>query len=382
MINMKLKLILSLTTIVLLVFTANGQMQPFADDFSNNQHQWPFLGAGDGYNISIENGHLVMNGYGNAIHTYKPFDISEDYAVAYHASMIFLKGDPTGWMGIRFNMNNDADRYCTFTFNNDKGFLISERVGKKYEVIRQSVSQVVKPYDYNSLTVIKKGSTYKFLLNDKQVHEAKIKSFHGSLFGVMANQNILMKVDEVQLYDPAQGKQDLKQTDSNFFREDLSLDKAPQKYSPEFQNFLDQFPRVAFPYYFRPENAQGVDVSSLSLVRQNFYKYVAANVRNNQMWAVCQLSECGDGIAVLMMNRYQINSQDISRFFVAIFDADGKLLQERELGSMVKENGDFFKVIDFKVYKDAKVMNLEATETFHNGNKSKNSIRYNTALCN
>ncbi len=375
-----MKLINSLAISLLTIFSATGQIQPFVEDFTNNQHQWPFLGVGENYSISIEEGHLVMNAYGSAIHTFKSFDLHEDDEVVYHANMIFLKGDHTGWMGIRFNMNAEADRYCTFTYNNDKGFLISERVGKKYEVIRQSVSQVVKPYDYNSLTVIKKGSTYKFLINDKQVHEAKIKSFHGPLFGVMANQNLLMKTDEVQLYDPKQGRQEIVQASNSMF--DSGLGNSRKSYSTDFQNFLDQFPRVAFPYYFSPQNAQGVDVSSIPLVQESFYQYVTASVRNNQMWAMCQLSECGDGIALLMMNRYQINSQDISRFFVAVFDSNGKLIQEREIGSMVKEHGDFFKVIDFKVYKDAKVMNIEATETFHNGNKNKSSVRYNTALCN
>lgn len=322
-----------------------------------------------------------MHAKATAIHTYKTIDIDEDDDVAYYTNMIFMGGDHTAWIGLHFNMNTEVNKYFSFVYNNDKEFLISERAGKKYEVHRQAKSQVIKPYDYNSFTIIKKGSNYKFLINDKQVHELKIKSFYGSLLGITANRNTQIKVDEVQVYDPANGRQETYDDNSAFLEADVNA-KSKKEPTPEFQEFMNQFARVAFPYYFHPQNAQGVDVSSYPIVQKTFYKYVSENVRNKQMWAMCQLSDCGEGYALLMMNRYQINQQDISRFFVAVFDPSGKLLQEREIGVMVKENGSFFKVVEFKAYKEGNVMNIEATETFSNGNKSRNSIRFNTVLCN
>ncbi|GCC52646.1 hypothetical protein SanaruYs_28830 [Chryseotalea sanaruensis] len=351
------------------------------EEFKSNEQSWPFIGANNDYSIAIEKGHLVMNAKATAIHTYKAIEINEDDDVAYYTNMIFMGGDHTAWIGLHFNMNTDVNKYCSFVYNNDKEFLISERSGKKYEVHRQSKSQVIKPYDYNSLTIIKKGSTYKFLINDKQVHELRIKSFYGSLLGITGNRNTQIKVDEVQVYGPANGRQETYDDESTFLEADVNA-KAKKEATPEFQEFMNQFARVAFPYNFNPQNAQGVDVSSYPIVQKTFYKYIASSVRNKQMWAMCQLSDCGEGYALLMMNRYQINQQDISRFFVAVFDPSGKLLQEREVGEMVKENGSFFKMVEFKAYKEGNVMNIEAIETFSNGNKSRNSVRFNTVLCN
>lgn len=372
--------------LLLCSFSALAQEPYLAESFSNNEQQWPFLGQGDGYSISIENGHLVLNGNTTAIQTFRKVTVSAEMDFAIYARMIFLNGDHTGWMGVRFMMNETADKYCTFSINNDKGFLISERNGKKYEVIRQSVSQVVLPDDYNTLTVVKKGSTYKFLINDKQVHEVKIKSFYGSYIGLMTNSNMAMQVDEVQVYDPVAGRKRINNSDHisgiSTSLPQKQISSTLQNASPEFEEFLTKFPSLAFPYYFHPENAQGVDISHLPFAQHTFYQYAVSNVRNRQVWAMGKLSECGEGLALLVMNRYQINDQDVSKFVVAIFDSNGVLKQEKDIGMMVKEFGEFFKVIEFKAYRDANAMNIEATEIFHNGNKLRNSVRYNTHLCN
>jgi len=373
--------------LLLCSLSALAQEPYLSESFSNNDQQWPFLGQGDGYTISIENGHLILNGSTTAIHTFKNVPLTSDMDFAIYARMIFLNGDHTGWMGVRFMMNEEADKYYTFAINNDKGFLISERNGKKYEVIRQSVSQVVLPYDYNTLTVVKKGSVYKFLLNDKQVHEAKIKSFYGSYIGLMTNSNMAMQVDEVQVYDPIEGRKRINNSDriSSLSTNSLAQNQNSEntkKASPEFQEFLAQFSSLAFPYYFHPENAQAVDISHLPFAQTTFYQYAVSSVRNRQVWAMGKLSECGEGLALLVMTRYQINDQDVSKFSVAIFDASGVLKQEKDIGMMVKEFGEFFKVIEFKAYRDANAMNIEATEIFHNGNKLRNSVRYNTHFCN
>lgn len=361
-------------------FSLTAQVTSFADDFSDNSKSWPFLGDYNDYSIQIKNGHMVLSTNSSAIHTYQKVEIPAEGAIAYYTNMIFVGGDHRAWIGFRFNMSPDASKYLSFVLNNDKEFLIAERNGKKYEVLRQSRSQVIKPYEYNSLTIIKKGSTYKFLINDKQVHEQKTKSFFGPLLGIIVNSNAQVKVDEVQVYDPDIGRLELE--DGSHIAPHDVIGKNEKRITSEFQDFMNQFARVSFPYHFSPQNAQGVDVSHFPIVQRNFYKYVSENVSDKRMWALCQLSDCGEGYALLMMNRYQIYQQDISRFFVAIFNPDGTLLREREIGIMVKENGSFFKTIEFKAYKDGLVMNIESIETFSNGNKNHNSIRYHTAQCN
>lgn len=364
---------------------ATAQPKFFADTFDNNALQWPFVGDENGYNISIQNGHLTIHSTQSAIHTYINAALGKEIDFALYGRFILRQGDHKGWMGLRFAMSENAAEYCSFVYNNDKSFLISTSTEKKYEVIRESKSQLVKPFDYNSLTVIKSGNDYRFLINDKQVHAIKIKSFFGPMIAVMTNSSMNIQVDEVELYDPSKDR--ILHTPgsasqfANSAPNDAPFGTPAEITNPDFREFLAQFPQLPSPYRFRPESAEGVDVSSLPFTQQTFYRYVATGVRNKSMWAIGRLSECGKGYALLMLNRYLINQQDVSRFLVVAFDTEGNIVSEKEIGSMVKENGNFFKVLDFKTYRDGNVVNVEATETFSNGNKLQNSVRFHTALC-
>lgn len=373
---------------LVVVGTSFAQLKPFAEAFVDNKNQWPFIEKGNGYSISIDGGHLIMDANTTAIHTFKNLNLDEDYDFALEARMIFINGSRLGWMGFRFGMNEDANKFISFVYNNDKGFMIGTNNGKKYQTIRESKSHTVKPYDYNTLTVIKTGTTYRFLINEKQVHEAKIKAFYGPMVSLVTNTNMKMQVDDVQLYDPKKGKQKL-QSDKELpaLDTDLSLENLEEilndeKLPDDYKTFLDNFVQLPSPFIFHPETGQGVDVSHLTFTQKTFYKYVASNVRNKSIWAIGKLGECKNGEAVLVLNRYLINNQDVSRFIVVAFDKKGNLVGEKEVGAIVKEGDSLFQLLDFKAYRDGDVINVEGTVTYHNGNKERNNVRFNTALCN
>lgn len=368
-----------------------AQPTPIVEPFDTNDRQWPFIGNGDGYTLTIDNGHLSMDGNMTAIHTFKNAGLTEEMNFGLYTRLIFLNGSSQGWMGLRFCMSEDATKYIGFILNNDQGFMVVVNNGKKYEVLRESRSQVVKSYDYNSLTVLKTGTTYKFLINDKQVYEDKIKSFFGPLIGFITNQNMKMQVDELQLYDPKKGRATiaensiLSSVQLSQSKDASLLDLLTEKKSeapPEFDEFLSSFQQLPSPYYFSPENAQGTEVTSLPFTQKIFYRTVAASVRNKTMYALGKLAECGEGYSLLMMNRYFINRQDNSRFFIVAFNKKGEYIAEKEIGAMTKENGQFFNVIEFKTYRDGNVINVEATETYQNGHREKKNTRFNATLCN
>jgi hypothetical protein len=381
---------LSVLCALLCSVSSYAQLTSIVEPFNNNDGQWPFIGNGNGYTLEISNGHLSMDGNTTAIHTFKNAGIREEMNFALYSRLIFLNGSSQGWMGLRFAMNEEANKYIGFILNNDQGFMIVVNNGKKYDVLRESRSQVVKSYDYNSLTVIKSGTTYKFLINDKQVYEDKIKNFFGPLVGFITNTNMKMQVDEFQLYDYQKGRVTI--SDNSILSsvqmsqsKDVSLldilndkDEAPA----DFTEFLSNFQQLSSPYHFTPEQAQGTEVSGLAFTQKIFYRHVAATVRNKTMYALGKLGECGEGYALLMMNRYFINHQDVSRFFIVAFNKKGEHTGEKEIGSMTKENGEFFNVIEFKTYRDGNVINAEATETYHNGHREKKNTRFNATLCN
>lgn len=377
--------------IIAAAITVPAQPAPIVEPFDNNDKQWPFIGNGNGYTLEIANGHLSMDGNMTAIHTFKNAGLTEEMNFGLYTRLIFLNGSSQGWMGLRFCMSEDATKYIGFILNNDQGFMIVVNNGKKYEVLRESRSQVVKSYDYNSLTVVKNGTTYKFLINDKQVYEEKIKSFFGPLVGFITNQNMKMQIDEFQLYDPKKGRaiiadnSILSSVQLSQSKDASLLDLLTEKKDDtpaDFEDFLSNFQQLPSPYYFSPDNAQGTEVTNLPFTQKTFYRTVAASVRNKTMYALGKLGECGDGYSLLMMNRYLINRQDVSRFFFVAFNKKGEVMGEKEIGSMTKENGEFFNVIEFKTFRDGNVINAEATETYHNGHREKKNTRFNATLCN
>lgn len=366
-----------------------SQQAYLVETFDNNDQGWPFLGAASDQNIiQLENGHLGMDGRSTAIQTFKKVDaLTAELDYAIYARFIFINGSSEGWMGIRFNMNENADKYCSFVYNNAKGFLITVSNGKKYDVLRESKSAVVVAYDYNTLTILKTETTYKFLINDKQVHEAKIKDHFGPMIGVMTNRNMKMLVDEVQVYDAKKGK--VKTNVSNLIQTvpaggDLqSLVKTMDiKMPADFEQFYNTFQKFVYPYDYSTVIPQAHDVSSLPFVQKHFFAYDLSNLSNHTVWAVAHLANCKDGYAFLIVSQYTINRQEVTSFRVEAFDKTGKTMGSKEVGSFVKEQNGYFKTLDFKIRKEGNSIFIESVETFANGNKQRGSVGFNTELCN
>ncbi|MBL7850420.1 MAG: hypothetical protein JNN04_05930, partial [Cyclobacteriaceae bacterium] len=152
-----MKVLHALLLLALCHVVARGQSKVnyLADGFDDNRNHWLEASTAE-YRFQITEGHLAIDANTVSVHAYQNIQSAADDSYALHTRMIFLNGTSEGWMGIRFNMSEDATRYLTFSYNNAQGFLVSNHNGKKYEVLRQSKSVVIKPYDYNTLTVIKK----------------------------------------------------------------------------------------------------------------------------------------------------------------------------------------------------------------------------------
>ena len=370
-------------------FSLHAQEPYFVETFDNNNQNWPFTKNDADYDLHLENGHMALDARTTAIQTFKKVEqLNAELDYAIYARFIFINGTSEGWMGIRFNMNEDANKYCSFVYNNAKGFMVTESNGKKYEVFRESKSTVVTAYDYNTLTILKTGTTYKFLINDKQVHEMKIKDHFGPMVGVMTNSNMKILVDELQVYDQKKGR--MKTNVSNMVVEaakpgfDMqSLVKTFDAKMPEdFEQFYNSFQKFVFPYDYATVSPQARDVSSLPFVRKHFFAYDLPQHSNHTVWAVAHLASCKSGYAFLMVSQYTINRQEVTSFRVEAFDKTGKPTGSKEVGSFVKEPGGYFQTLDFKVNHEGNSIFIEAVETNANGNKRKSSVGFNTELCN
>jgi hypothetical protein len=373
--------------LLFLVLKSSGQgnQAAFVETFDNNDNAWPFIDAASGTNsLTISNGHLIMNA-NDAIQTYKDVGLQVEGDFAIYARMIFLEGTHSEYMGIRFMMSPDAEKYCSFVYSNDRGFLIATDNGKKRVIIRESKSSVIRGTDYNTLTVIRKAGICKFLINDKQVHEEKIKSYFGPMVSVMTNSNMKIQVDEIQVYDPVKGK--AKTIPSTLVQSgpgDVStmLAKMDNEKPADYKQFYDSFEKFAFPYDYSTVIDRAHDITPLPFVQKKYFAYELNQISNHTVSAIAHLAICPNGDAFLIATKYTINNQVVTRFDVETFDKSGNSLATKEVGSFVMEPKGYFKTLDFKITRDGNAIFIDATEIFYNKSRKKNAVSFNTELCN
>ncbi len=355
-----------------------------AEGFEDNKNNWTEETTKD-YSFKVEDGHMVIHAYTTAVHAFNNVGATKDDSFGIHARMIFFNGSSEGWMGVRFGMSEDAKRYITFCYNNAQGFLVSMNNGKKYEVLRESKSTVVKPYDYNTLTVTKSETGYKFLINDKQVFQDDIKSFFGPLVGLYASQNMSIRVDEVQVFDPHKGKQKIVASQATMAKateQDVKKIILTEALPPEFQQFYDNFEKYAFPYDFSTVINRGKMINDLPFVQKNFYEYDLSTTKDHNVWAIAILSVCQNGYTFLVGNQYTIGIQKIFRFSVEAFDNKGNKLGSKTIGSIVEENNKYYQTLHFRVQQKGAAITFDVEETYFNGNVNKSLVSFNGDLCN
>lgn len=357
-----------------------------ADGFDDNRNNWMEANTAE-YRFQITEGHLAIDANTVSVHTYQNIQSSADDSYAVHTRMIFLNGTSEGWMGIRFNMSDDATRYLTFSYNNAQGFLVSNHNGKKYEVLRESKSVVIKPYDYNTLTVVKKEKSYQFLINDKQVFQDDIKSFYGSMAGVYVSQNMSVKVDEFQVYDLRRGRQKIISSQVTMAKasdSDIKQIIAQQSsMSDDFRGFYDAFFKATFPYEYSTVIQYSKKINHIPFVQKTFFEYDLSTMRYHNVHAMTILSACQGGFTFLVAEEYGPTPiQDVTKFVIVAYDNQGKLLGRKDIGMNVLENGKYFQTLDFRVSQTGSAIVFKVKETYYNGNVNERLVSFNGDICN
>lgn len=377
---------ISLLILIPSVILAQSNVKFIADGFDDNRNNWGLNDTKD-YRFQIADGHLAVDAYSVAVHTFQDINATREDSYAINARMIFLNGTSEGWMGVRFNMSEDATRYLTFSYNNAQGFLVSNHAGKKHEVLRESKSTVVKPYDYNTLTIVKKDNSYQFLINDKQVFKDDIKSFYGSYAGLYVSSNMSVKIDEFQVYDLRRGKQKI-------ISNQVSMAKASDKdireiieqqstLSDDFRGFYQSFFKAAFPYDYSTVVQYAKNINHVPFVRKTFFEYDLSTMRYHNVNALTILSVCQGGYTFLVAEEYSHDThQDVTKFVIVAYDNQGKLLGRKDVGSFVTENGKYYQTLNFRVSQSGSAIMFNVEETYFNGNVNKKLVSFNGDICN
>lgn len=376
------------TWILLLLLThafGQGKINYLTDGFDDNHNNWS-LGVSPEYGFRIEDGHMLIDANQVSVHIYKNVGATKSDPIGVHARMIFFNGTSEGWMGVRLAMSEDAKSYITFSYNNATGFLISVNTGKKYEVLRQSKSSVVKPYDYNTLTVVKGEDTYKFLINDKQVHEEKIKAFFGPQAGLYVSQNMSIRVDEFQVFDVKRGRQRIAASQAVMAKttekdvKDIILNETTMP--EDFAQFYKSFEKYVFPYEYSTVITRAKTITDLPFVQKEFFEYDLSTTRNHNVFAIALLSVCQNGYTFLVANQSTTDQQEVTNYKVFAYDNQGKKLGAKSVGSFVKENGSMYQTMTFRISQASSAIMIHVEETYFNGNVRKSLVSFNGDLCN
>ena len=368
------------------VALAQSKVNLIADGFDDNRNNWDLYDTKD-YRFQIADGHLAIDAYSVAVHAFQNINATKEDSYAIHTRMIFLNGTSEGWMGIRFNMSEDATRYLTFSFNNAQGFLVSNHAGKKHEVLRESKSVVIKPYDYNTLTVVKKENKYQFLINDKQVYQDELKSFYGSQAGIYVSNNMSVKTDEFQVYDLRRGKQKIissqvamaKASDTDI----KQIIEQQSTMSEDFRGFYQSFFKAAFPYEYSTVVQYAKNINNVPFVRKTFFEHDLSSMRYHNVNALTILSACQGGYTFLVAEEYSHDThQDVIKFVIVAYDNQGNQLGRKDVGSIVTENGKYYQTLDFRVSQSGSAIMFNVQETYFNGNVNKKLVSFNGDICN
>jgi hypothetical protein len=355
-----------------------------AEGFDDNKNNWT-QESNTNYAFKIVDGHAVIDANTTAIHSFQNIGATKSDDFGVHARLIFFNGTSEGWMGVRFGMSEDAKDYLTFCYNNAQGFLISSTNGKKYNVLRESKSTVVNPYDYNTLTVVKTQNHYKFLINDKQVFQDEIKSFFGPMIALYVGTNMSIRADEIQVFDPRKGKQKIIASQAVMTKtseQDIKNIILTEPLPSDFQQFYDKFEKYQFPYDFSTVIDRAKIVNDLPFVQKHFYEYDLSTTRDHNVWAVAILSVCQNGYTFLVGNQYTIGNQKNFRFSIEAFDNKGTKLGSKTVGSIVEENNKYYQTLHFRVSQKSAAITFNVEETYFNGNVKKSLVSFNGDLCN
>lgn len=383
---MKIFFVLLLLIALQSVALAQSKINFIADGFDDNRNNWGLHDTKD-YRFQIADGHLAIDAYSVAVHTFQNINATKDDSYAIHTRMIFLNGTSEGWMGIRFNMSEDATRYLTFSFNNAQGFLVSNHTGKKYEVLRESKSVVIKPYDYNTLTIVKKENKYQFLINDKQVFQNETKSFYGSQAGIYVSNNMSVKADEFQVYDLRRGKQKIISSQVTMAKagdaDVKQIIEQQSTMSDDFRSFYESFFKAAFPYEYSTVIQYAKNINHVPFVRKTFFEYDLSSMRYHNVNALAILSACQGGYTFLVAEEYSHDThQDVIKFVIVAYDNQGNLLGRKDVGTIVTENGKYYQTLDFRVSQSGSAIMFNVQETYFNGNVNKKLVSFNGEICN
>ena len=170
----------------------------FFDDFSKNDNFWAPLPK-QGNSIKFENGQLYLISESDKISETVDVDINENENFEIETEIKFIKGNQGRAFGLQWGRSKTGDRYFSFIINAKQQFAISKFSGAYILYTRSAHSDLIKPNDYNKLTIRKFDNMLYFFINETLVYSMEYKLFYGKAVGFQTSGGNTVAADYLKI---------------------------------------------------------------------------------------------------------------------------------------------------------------------------------------
>ena len=174
----------------------------YAEDFDSDQGRWAVGTFGEGQRSgSIENGVYLWRSLATGDHsmTWTRVSVDETADLQIEASIRFAGGEDNNAISL-FWGRDDQDHRHRFGFSGNGQYIIDRFDGNWVNEVPWAPSGLIRQDGYNTLTFRKVGNESYFFLNEHLVHIAPYRPFFGPYIGFQVNQNSLMAVERVNIW--------------------------------------------------------------------------------------------------------------------------------------------------------------------------------------
>ena len=155
------------------------------DSFNSNKNGWA-TGGSDEYNLSLSNGKYYFEYKGTkGWTTTKSFYVDKQRDFKIEASIQKINGTQKNGYGIVFGRKDKENQYQFIVTANGNFAIDKYDNGNFSSIINWTANSAIKKgnYVYNNLKVEKRGSQYKFFVNNTQVYSTYNLNLYGSRYG-------------------------------------------------------------------------------------------------------------------------------------------------------------------------------------------------------
>ena len=171
----------------------------YSDDFKNSNSNWKTDNSYSG-NIKLEQGNLLLESYKGKYTAIQTIEINENEDFQIETELKYLSGNTKRAFGIQWGRSEKGDHFFSFMINSAKQFAISKFSGAYINYKQERSSALIKPNEYNKITIRKINNFIYFFLNENLVYNMEYKLGYGKQIALLTTGENKVYVKYINVY--------------------------------------------------------------------------------------------------------------------------------------------------------------------------------------